>query len=263
MTGLRALAPRSYPSSAHALPPHRITAGRYELRFARSRAELEEVLRLRFEVFNKEMGEGLDEAWQTGLDEDALEEQFHHLIIAESSTGRPVGTYRLQTSEMAFAGAGFYSAGEFAVDRLPAEMLRDAVEVGRACVDKEHRNGRVLQLLWRGLATYLTWNRKHLLFGCCSLTGDDEAGALALHAWLQREGHLHPTWNAPPLDGLECRGGAAASSPPLPPLFGGYLALGAKALGDPAVDRLFKTIDWLVVLDTSSIDDRIRRTFFR
>ena len=258
-----AYARHGYPSAAGSLPPHRLQVGRYELRFARSRAELESVLRLRFEVFNQEMHEGLDSAWATGLDEDALEEQFHHLVIAETGTGLPVGTYRLQTAEMAHAGAGFYSAGEFAVERLPEAMLASAVEVGRACVAKAHRNGRVLQLLWRGLATYLTWNRKSLLFGCCSLTGDDEGAALALHAWLEREGHLHPAWTAPPLAGLECRGEPAATPPPLPPLFGGYLALGAKALGRPAVDRLFKTIDWLVVLDTGTLDDRTRRAFFR
>lgn len=263
MSHAHALRREGYPYASHSLPPHRLQAGRYELRFARSREELEHVLRLRFEVFNKEMGEGLDEAWLTGLDEDGLEEQFHHLIIAEVASARPVGTYRLQTAEMARAGAGFYSAGEFAVDRLPAAMLDAAVEVGRACVAKEHRNGRVLQLLWRGLATYLSWNRKSLLFGCCSLTGDDEGAALALHEWLVHEGHLHPEWDAPPLEGLECRGAAAPSSPALPPLFGGYLALGAKALGRPAVDRLFKTIDWLVVLDTDTLDDRTRRTFFR
>lgn len=263
MTHAYAWHPESYPRSPAALPPHRIAAGKYELRFARSRAELEEVLRLRFEVFNREMGEGLDEAWRTGLDEDALEEQFHHLVIAESATGRPVGTYRLQTAEMAAEGKGFYSSGEFDLERLPEAMRAAAVEVGRACVAKDHRNGRVLHLLWRGLATYLAWNKRTLLFGCCSLTGDDEAAALALHDWLLEHEHLHPAWTAPPLPGLECRGTRAPAVPPLPPLFAGYLALGATVLGPPAVDRLFKTIDWLVVLDVTTLDDRTRRTFFR
>lgn len=263
MIPARAVTPSDYPRSREALPPTQVDAGPYQLRFARSRLELEAVLRMRFEVFNKEMGEGLDEAWHTGLDEDGLEEQFHHLVIVERKTGATVGTYRLQTSTMAAEGAGFYSAGEFVLDNLPPEMLDQAVEVGRACVDKAHRNGRVLRLLWQGLASYLAWNRRSLLFGCCSLTGDDEASALALHEWLVHEGHLHPTWTAPPLAGLECRGVAARTSPPLPPLFGGYLALGAKALGTPAVDRLFKTIDWLVVLDVRTLDDRTHRTFFR
>ena len=263
MTHAYAWQEAGYPNTPHALPPHRITAGRYEMRFARSRAELEEVLRLRFEVFNRELGEGLDAAWHTGLDEDGLEEQFHHLVIAHTKTGAPVGTYRLHTSDMAEQGAGWYSAGEFALDRLPASMLASAVEVGRACVARDHRNGRVLNLLWRGLATYLSWNQRTLLFGCCSLTGDDEGSALALHRWLVQEGHLHPTWTAPPLPGLECHGAGAPTSPPLPPLFGGYLALGAKVVGAPAVDRLFKTIDWLVMLDVTTLDDRTRRAFFR
>ena len=42
--------------------------GRYRVTFARTRADLERVLRLRFEVFNRELGEGLSESWLTGLD---------------------------------------------------------------------------------------------------------------------------------------------------------------------------------------------------
>ena len=115
-----------------------------------------------------------------------------------------VGTYRLQTSEMAAAGAGFYSAAEFDLGGLPEEFVRQAVEVGRACVAKGHRNGRVLNLLWRGLALYLVHNEKRHLFGCCSLTSQDEALGLATMQHLMRAGHVHPTLLAPPLPALSC-----------------------------------------------------------
>lgn len=61
----------------------------------------------------------------------------------------------------------------------------------------------------------------------------------------------------------------SASRPPtpgpahIPALFQSYLNLGAKVLGPPAIDRQFKTIDWLVMLDVREIDPMTYRHFFR
>ena len=47
----------------------------------------------------------------------------------------------------------------------------------------------------------------------------------------------------------------------VPRLFDSYLRIGAKVCGPPAIDRLFKTIDFLVILDSQNIDARTRRMF--
>ncbi len=256
-----------YPSFPALLPDSEVAAGRYVVRFARSVDDLDAIQRLRFEIFNLELGEGLDSAFQTGRDEDDLDPHFHHLLIACADTGDVVGTYRLQTAEMAERRAGFYSAGEFDLKLLPREYLAQAVEVGRACVARGHRNGRVLNLLWRGLALYLLWNRKRYLFGCCSLTSQDAALGLATMHQLHRDGHVHPTLLAPPLPGLGCDDAdpAAVAVAPvhIPPLFASYLSLGAKVFGPPAIDRAFKTIDFLVSLDVQSLDAHSYKFFFR
>jgi putative hemolysin len=49
----------------------------------------------------------------------------------------------------------------------------------------------------------------------------------------------------------------------IPALFQSYLTLGARICGPPAIDRLFKTIDFLVLLDTRELDPAAFRTFFR
>jgi hypothetical protein len=49
----------------------------------------------------------------------------------------------------------------------------------------------------------------------------------------------------------------------IPALFQSYLNLGAKVCGGPALDRLFKTIDFLVVLDIEALDLHSYRFFFR
>jgi putative hemolysin len=88
-------------------PQTEIREGRYLVRFAQTPKELEAALRLRFEVFNLELGEGLQSSFQTGLDRDEFDEACHHLIVLEMQKGEIIGTYRVQTGEMAAAAHGF------------------------------------------------------------------------------------------------------------------------------------------------------------
>jgi putative hemolysin len=255
----------AFPAAPDAVPGSVTSAGRYVVRFARTEEELERIQRLRYAVFNLELCEGLDTAHASGRDEDEFDRRFHHLLIEERVGGEIVGTYRMQTEEMAKRG-GYYSAGLFQVDMLPEEVRHSAVEIGRACVAKPHRNGRVLRLLWKGLADYLAWNRKTRLFGCCSLTSQDEALGSATHRHLVARGAVHRTLRVDPRPEHACRGPQARTPRPLPPvpsLFQAYLDLGAKALGPPAIDREFKTIDWLVLLDVEELEPVTFRSFFR
>lgn len=257
----------SYPPRPEQLPTGVIRQGRYRARFVRTRGELDAVLRLRFEVFNLEMGEGLAESYATGRDEDPFDAACHHLLVEDSRNGNAVvGTYRMQTSEMAASGAGFYSAAEFQLDALPEAVVRESVELGRACISREHRNRQVLFLLWKGLARYISWNRKRYFFGCCSLTSQDGCeGYLALRR-LGDLGRLHPRLVVPPRPGLECRcdrplpeGGEPYA---LPALFKTYLRYGSLVCGPPAIDREFQTIDFFVLFDLETLDARSRALFF-
>jgi putative hemolysin len=256
-----------YPVSAEQLPALERTAGSYRLRFGRTPADLAAVQRLRFEVFNRELGEGLAASWATGRDADPWDEIFHHIVIEHAPSGEIVGSYRVQTGDMAEQHGGFYSEAEFDLGRLPRDLLRDAVEIGRACVHAAHRNGRVLHLLWRGLAAYLRWNGKRYLFGCCSLPTLDSA--LGVEAWrqLKREGFVSTRHSVAPHHGAACEleraTGVTLGAGHLPPLFQSYLNLGAEVCGPPALDAEFGTIDFLVLLDLERVDERTRRTFFR
>lgn len=247
------------------IPIDEIGDSRYVVRYSRTAAELDAVLRLRYEVFNLELGEGLTSSHATGRDEDPYDTVCRHLMVVERATGEVVGTYRLQTSAMAEAGLGFYSATEFDLTGLPEGVLADAVELGRACIAKAHRNTRVLFLLWRGLAAYATHNGVRYLFGCCSLPSQDEAEGRLVLDRLSRDGHLHPTLGVRPKPGLACAqldptdAGAAA---PIPALFALYLKYGARVCGEPAVDREFRTIDFFVLFDVEQSGRDARRMFF-
>jgi len=259
---------QSYPIYVDLIPDERNDRGRYSLRFATTPEELEAVQRLRFEVFNLELGEGLEHSFTTGRDEDRFDPVCHHLIVADDQDN-VVGTYRMQSSEMAGEHIGFYSADEFDLTRLPDDVLADAVEIGRACVSSPHRNRHVLFLLWTGLATYMMRNRKRYLFGCCSLTSQDPAEGKRVMDHLEDHGHVHreihllpqPDWRCY-VEPFEPGSPAPTGAVKLPKLFALYLRYGAKVCGPPALDRHFKTIDYFVLFDREDLDADHRATFF-
>jgi len=250
-------------ASAPVLPE--LVEGPLRVRFARDAADLDRVCRLRFEVFNLELGEGLDDSFVTGRDRDEFDAQCHHLMVVDDRSGALVGTYRMQTLEMARAGEGLYCEREFEFGGFPPDVLAAAVELGRACIAKDHRNGNVLFALWRGLAAYASHAGKRYLLGCSSLTSQDPHDGWRMLARLRTEGRLHPGIRLPPRVAYDCgedRSGEGDGGIAVPRLFHTYLRYGAKVASLPALDRGFKTIDFLVLLDLEAILPRVRSLFF-
>jgi putative hemolysin len=110
----------------------------------------------------------------------------------------------------------------------------------------------VLNLLWRGIAAYAEDHGARFLVGCSSLTSQDASiGAAAFEAL---SAHLAPPeWRTVPTPCFACPVGDSAIVPPrIPRLLSAYLALGACICGPPAIDREFRTIDFLTWLDVES-----------
>ena len=238
--------------------------GRYRIRLATTPADVEAALRLRYQVFNVELGEGLASSRLTGRDKDRFDDGCHHLVVEHE--GQIVGTYRMQTPEMAAAHNGLYSDGEYHLSDLGQARLDDAVEIGRACVAMEHRKQKVLFGLWRGLARYLNLQGKRYLFGCCSLTSQDTEEGRTVMAWLREQDLVWPGPLARARPRHSCAGPlpdpAAVAAVKLPTLFGTYMRFGVRVASEPAIDREFKTIDFLVIMDTHAIPALVRRMFF-
>lgn len=245
------------------IPELKPGSGRYRLRFARTWGDLEDACRLRYEVFNLELGEGLPGSHETGLDQDEFDAQCQHLLVIDSETDGVVGTYRMQVAEAAQAGRGFYSETEYDLSTFPPEDLASAVELGRACVAREHRSKSVLFMLWRGMLSYVRSNNRRLFFGCSSLTSQDPALGRRAYRQLLRDGKVHPRIALRPRPEFRCdvdpgKGTANASLPDstpveFPTLFSLYLRFGAKVIGAPAIDRTFGTIDFLILVDSTEL----------
>jgi putative hemolysin len=245
--------------------------GRYQLRLAQSVEDLDAVCRLRFKVFNIELGKGLESSYETGLDTDDFDLFCEHLLVEDKIERKIVGTYRMQSGMTAARNLGYYSEQEF--DFSPYEALRgEVLELGRASIDREHRTPEVLTLLWRGIAQYAVDMQLRYLIGCSSLNSEDPREGWRMFHQLRpyrvadgletrpAEGYICPDELAIEERGSECQE-VAAEPVKVPKLLKTYLAIGARICGAPAWDREFGTIDFLTLLDLRTISSSARNRF--
>ena len=237
-----------------------IRQGSYHLRLAVSESDWLAAFRLRFLVFNLELGEGLETAYATGHDVDPFDAVCDHLIVEHAASGAVVGTYRMQTGIMAAANLDFYSEREF--DLSPYRQLQESViELGRACVHRDHRTSEVLNLLWRGIAQYALNHRGRYLIGCSSLTSQDPAHGSAVYEALEKSLVEPELRTIPRTDFVMPLVLPGSAGNKIPKLLRTYVAVGAKICGPPAIDREFKTIDFLTLMDLKNLPTRVRTRF--
>lgn len=259
-------------------PPIHAEVGRYRLRLAETAEDRDAACRLRFKVFNIELGEGLASSYSTGMDVDQFDLFCAHLIVEDKlesdAARRVVGTYRLQSGAMAARNLGYYSEREFSF--APYEPLRaDILELGRASIGREHRTPEVLTLLWRGIAQYACDMGLRYLIGCSSLNSKDPAEGWQAFSQLERY-RVSPEFETEPTTEYVCpseQGGRHTQLPlrpedpasrvetKVPKLLKTYVAIGARICGPPAWDREFGSIDFLTLLDLKMISASARNRF--
>ena len=251
--------------------------GHYIVKTARRGAELEECLRLRFEVFHKEY---MRKVRDTGVDVDWLDFSCDHLMIVDKRSGRTIGTYRLNSS---LYTTGFYSQGEFEIQTL-LDMPGTKLELGRACIHKEFRSGAVIALLWRGIAEFIRITKTDILFGCSSIKTIEpmQIGRVMRHLTnsgdVTHELNIQPTKKyrvkqlpmildylnkEEPLLKTDGYNDAVSNeiTSLIPPLFHSYLRMGAKLCGEPALDREFFCIDFLTLIRVDQMSPTIREKY--
>lgn len=242
----------------------------FEVKIADSLAEIDAALRLRFEVFNLEMNEGLPSSYESGFDSDVYDTFCDHLIVKETATGKVVGTYRLLTQEKAERHIGFYSENEFDLSALRG-MNGRFLELGRSCVAKPFRSLAVINLLWTGIARYLELHSITHLFGCASFHTHDPNTIAAAYAYLKLYHGLPDGIEIRPHDDYRMELPHRMLTPrdienafsSFPPLMKGYLRLGARIGGVPAFDKVFGTTDFLIIVETARIAEKYKRHYVK
>jgi putative hemolysin len=279
----------AFPTYAPALPlsPARprihAEVGRYSLRLAENAEDRDAACRLRFRVFNIELGEGLESSYRTGRDTDDFDSCCEHLLVEDKLEDNParriVGTYRMQLGTTAARNLGYYSEQEFSF--APYEALRPGIlELGRACIDRDHRTPEVLTLLWRGIAQYATDMGLRYLIGCSSINSKDPAEGWQMYGQLEHY-RVPPEFETVPTAAYACpieqqsaqlspcQSNRSLPEPPasmpaqcrVPKLLRTYLAIGARIAAQPAWDREFGTIDFLTLLDLKLLSSSARNRF--
>jgi putative hemolysin len=238
----------------------RLEVGDFVARLALTEEERMAAYRLRFLVINLEMDEGLESAYVDGYDKDHFDDVCDHMIVEDKTTGAVVGTYRMQMGEVAGQYFGYYSEQEFCF--APYESMRNQiVELGRACIHRDYRSSDVLHLLWRGIARYALVNGARYMMGCCSLTSQDPELGHAVYETL-RECMVEPELRTVATSAFALAPATTVMADvKAPKLLRAYLTIGAKICSEPAIDREFKTIDFLTLLDLQTLHPRVAKRF--
>lgn len=240
----------------------RLAGPRYSLLLTTDPTLIEAAQRLRYEVFSTEPGFALRN--DTGLDADRFDEHCDHILVREDVSGDLVGCYRMLPPPGAIAAGGLYTATEFDVRAL--DPLRPSmVEMGRAVVRRDHRNGAVILMMWAGILAYLDRCGYDYVIGCVSVpthgsgpTGSELRGvrdfALSRHG-ADPEHTVYP-YRPVILGGRDLDSIDPPNRVRIPPLMRGYLRLGARICGQPAHDPAFGVGDFPALLNKGNADIR-------
>jgi putative hemolysin len=240
---------------------------RYSLLLSTDPVQVEAAQRLRYDVFSSEPGFALS-GQDSGLDVDRFDEHCDHLLVREDNSGELVGCYRMLSPTGAVAAGGLYTATEFDIQALDA-LRPSLVEMGRAVVRNDHRNGAVVLLMWAGILAYLDRCGYDYVTGCVSVpvAGDGEPPGTQIRGvrdFVLRRHAAPANYRVHPhrpviIDGRPLDEIAPPARPVLPPLMRGYLRLGARICGEPAYDADFGVGDFPALLDKRQADTRYLR----
>jgi L-ornithine Nalpha-acyltransferase len=245
-----------------------IRTGNLEVKLATSFAEIDRAMRLRFEVFNLELQEGLISSYDKGFDSDHYDAYCDHLIVKDISSEKVVGTYRLLRRSRAEKHIGFYSENEFDMSNLK-KLPGDLLELGRSCIAATHRTFTTINLLWTAIGQYALDNNVSHMFGCASLHCSEIEEVQPIYSYLRAHHFAPEEYRVRPLascrmeirDEADDKVDGREVMRKIPPIMRGYLRTGAVVCGPPAYDVEFGTADVFVLLEMEKMAGRYKQHY--
>ncbi len=230
--------------------------GSYQVKTIRNSDPLmNNVKKLRFKSF-------FDEKIPNKIDSDEFDELCDHLVVIDKSKSNDyvVGTYRLLYRKDEGVGIKFYSESEFNIANI-LNKKSSLLEAGRSCVRKEYRDGRIIKLLWKGLATYIVKSNVEYIFGCASFPSSNHNRFLSQLSYLHHNHSPSEDLQTNPLNKLKAKFNVISKENinnenefrSLPPLIKAYLRVGAYVGSGAVIDKNFDTTDVLIILDTKKL----------
>ncbi|GAB6078041.1 GNAT family N-acetyltransferase [Hydrogenobaculum acidophilum] len=263
---IRTLSQKTYGFRLKAFKPKinfRFEVGNFTIKTAQNSKELRKALELRHNVFYQEL---LNKNKLFRIDIDKFDFIADHIIIIDNKTQNVVGTYRIISSNFSNK---FYSETEF--DIASIKLLKATkIEIGRASVHKDYRNGAIIALLWKGIAYYAKLVGAKYVFGCSSVQTENIFEIVFAYKYLKQfenkmvvplpdfriknfETYLKT------LDSVNIDINSLKVF--VPSLIHGYLKAGATICGEPAFDKHFKCADFITLLDADNLNTSFNRRF--
>lgn len=238
----------------------------YELKTAQTMDELIKLFELRYQVF---FGDSPEQVSEDELELDEFDSNCDHIIIKCKETDKIVGTYRILCS---LHVNKFYSQGEFNLDNF-LNLPDTKMELGRACIHHGHRNGHVIDLLWKGIASYIKFSEAKYMFGCSSIMETELSRIKSIYNYMKDDGLISDEYDIKPigkyaienLDEIEPDQSLDARTikKQIPSLLRSYMNAGAKIYGKPALDIEFRCIDFLTIIDLENLNSMFKKRYLK
>lgn len=246
----------------------------FQIRLAADPRDLAAAQRLRYRVFVEELGgTGPLVNHDQRLEQDEFDPVVDHLCLIDTrrnadALDHVVGVYRLLRGNVAEGFGRFYCDSEYDLTPL-RNSARPLLELGRSCVDPEHRGGAAMFLMWNALADYVLDYGIEILFGVASFHGTDPLTLAPSLSWLHHR-HLAPVQLRPrarpegfqamdliPEDRLDRREAMVS----MPALIKAYLRLGGVVGEGAFIDREFNTTDVFLMMDTAAMSAKHKQFY--
>ena len=236
----------------------------YIMKTADTLEEFHEIFNFRHSIFVEECHA---QSNYENIEIDEYDSICDHLIIKDKNSKKVIGYYRLISS--AFSKS-FYSENEFNLEYLKSTN-ENLLELGRACIHPQHRNGQVINLLWKGIGLYCKQLNTRYLFGCTSIHTESFSLAHEIYHYLKNEEKICRNYHIEPtklfkininFEQRPCIIDENRAKSQLPALLKSYLSAGAMIAGTPAYDKDFSCIDFFTVMDLENVHRSFKRRYF-
>lgn len=223
---------------------------KYTVKFAETPDEFKQVEQLRYNelvlVYNNQT---------EAVNDISKEDSYAKLLIAKTEQGEVVGTYRLISYDSLPKDTSFDCESEFDITHLK-QISTSILELSRAVIKQEHRNGSVLLMLMSNLLKYISDNNFRFIVGDVSFFGSDKNQHLEELSYLYHYCKLDDSYGIKSLDSDQPqmldvdKFDQTEAYHKLPALIKMYLKLGAKFPDTYFSDYKFGSVDAFVVVDS-------------
>ncbi len=237
---------------------------RYQVKTATTALEVWQSLRLRNHIFYGEFAGPEASRRFSPVDLDRYDFTHDHLIVKDIKKNEVIATYRLRSSTFMKPGEEFYTHSEFDL----TEFLKTPggkLELGRAAVSAQYRNGTTILLLWQGLFDYAKKSKSRYLFGCSSLTPFQYSTFVSLKKEWEEKGSGPLPFQVPvhPAFKWATAHETTVEKHDLGSLIGMYAMAGARFGEEIAHDKEMDCLDVFTLLDLEALPESFSKKLVR